>query len=256
MLPDIKTLKSIRTRLKSRKKHKKIKERLAAGYSQKLGFLHIPKTGGSSLGTLGRALVRRGHRFPCHFPHPWRAREILEAFPAMQLVLVLRDPLERAISGFNSRLRQGRPTYDNLWSGAEAAAFAHFPSARAFLEALASEGNEHKRSAAAYAMRKISHLRWNYSYYFRDADFVRQNAGRFALIGDIARMDAFVRAAADLAGAPPDEAAALYARRHEAAVRPSRLLDAFEPDALERIRAHFAKDYAIHAALRDLAEAR
>lgn len=233
----------------------KITDRMDNGYSKKYGFLHIPKTGGSSIEVFGRELVKLGHPFPCPFPHFWRAPEILDAFPRMKLIFVVRDPLERAISGFNSRLRQGRPTYDIIWTNVEATAFAHFPSAKHFLQALLNE-DEYSRSAAIYATRAISHLNWNYIFYFRDIDFIRNNSGRFQLIGDINKMDNFISTITGLAGAPPKIAEKLYSKRHEAGIRPAKVLEGYSEEEIAKIRSFFAKEYEIYDALRALAEAR
>ena len=89
------------------------------------------------------------------------------------MALILRDPLERTISGFNSRLRQGRPTYTSLWKPAEAVVFAHFPDVRRYLDALIAD-DDWSLSACAYARRHVSHLRWNYRYYFRSPEAVRE----------------------------------------------------------------------------------
>jgi hypothetical protein len=69
----------------------------------------------------GNGLVARGYQFPCIFGHGWKAQKILTQFPDMRLCFILRDPLSKMISGFNSRLVQGRPTYNSLWSPQETA---------------------------------------------------------------------------------------------------------------------------------------
>ena len=89
----------------------KMKAQVKAGHNPGLGFLHIPKTGGSGIRALGRNAVERGLPFPSGFSHGWTLEEIRRRFPQMKLAFILRDPLERAISGFNSRLRQGRPPH-------------------------------------------------------------------------------------------------------------------------------------------------
>ena len=49
----------------------KIEGELKRGYHPGLGFLHIPKTGGSGIDRLGRNLVRAGQPFLCYFEHGW-----------------------------------------------------------------------------------------------------------------------------------------------------------------------------------------
>ena len=89
----------------------KIRRQLRAGHGAEVGFLHLPKTGGSGIVSLGRKLVKDGQPFPVCFSHVWSFADVRERYPKMRVTVVVRDPLERAISGFNSRLRQGRPPH-------------------------------------------------------------------------------------------------------------------------------------------------
>lgn len=239
----------------------KIRAQIKSGHNPRLGFLHIPKTGGSGVRQLGHAAIERGQPFPCCFSHDWTVAEIRRRFPQMRLAFILRDPLERVISGFNSRLRQGRPTYRSLWKPAEAAAFAHFPDVRRYLDALLAD-DELSRSACAYAQRHITHLRWNYRFYFRGLGALREHADHLALIGRIEATDAFIEALLAEAGIAPEDIAGLYERRHEAQIRASSVLAGYSEGDVARLRATLADDYAIYEALlrlgrtpRDAAEA-
>ena len=235
------------------KKLSKIKLQIRNGRNPQLGFLHIPKTGGSGISSLGKKAVERHQPFPCSFPHGWRFAEIRKAFPDMRIAFILRDPLERMISGFNSRLRQGRPTYNKLWSPGEAAAFALFPSVKHYLDALISQ-DEYHRSACAYAQRQIQHLRWNYSFYFRSPELVRADTGHIALVGRIEETDRFIDALCLEAGFAPDKIAGLYERRHESKVKPDGVLSAYGPGEVAKMRARLAAEYAIYDVLTELAQ--
>lgn len=82
-----------------------------------------------------------------------------------KLAFTFREPVQRFISGFYSRQRQGRPAYDRIWSPAEAAAFSYFETANDLAEALDSQ-SEKMLSAAYFAFNSIIHLRNNYSFHF------------------------------------------------------------------------------------------
>jgi hypothetical protein len=233
---------------RSGRRVRKIGAQMKHGYHPGLGFLHIPKTGGSGIAELGRKLVRAGQPFPCCFEHNWTFAEIRKRYPKMRMTLILRDPLERTISGFNSRLRQGRPTFTSMWKPAEAVAFAQFRDVRHYLDALIAD-DDWSLSACAYAGRHVIHLRWNYRYYFRSAEAVRKHAGHIALIGRIEETDAFVDALVAEAGIPASACAGLYERRHEAKVRPSRVLAEYGDGDIARMRARLATEYAIYDAL-------
>jgi len=89
-------------------------------------------------------------------------------YPQARIIVVLRDPLERIISGFNFRLREGRPQ-GHPWTANEAIAFGHFGDAESFLDALCSDAPRHI-SALGFCFRNINHLRRGYKFHFGDLD--------------------------------------------------------------------------------------
>lgn len=232
-----------------------IREQIRNGWSGDHGFLHIPKTGGSGVSTYGKELVKRGYRFPVVFPHGWTFREIRENFPRMKVSFILRDPLDRMISGFNSRLRQGRPTYNIVWTPAEAAAFTLFPSVRHWLDALLSD-DEYHISSVNFAMRSIRHLHWNYAFYFERVKVVDEFKESFETIGSIDAVGPFVDRLTATAGAPAAVADELYEKRHESGSRASDALSGYSPDELKRIRNALGREFRIYQALTGLSESR
>jgi len=202
---------------------------------------------------LGRKLVKEGEPFPCTFSHGWTVAEIRQRYPRLRIALLVRDPLERTISGFNSRLRQGRPTYRRMWAPAEAVAFAMFPEVTRYLDALMAD-DEWSISACAYAQRHITHLRHNYGYYFRNPRNVRDHADAIALVGRIEATEAFIDALLAEAGIPAARFAGLYHRRHEAAVPTARVLERYSAGDIARMRARLGNEYSIYNALVRLAE--
>jgi len=98
--------------------------------SKEFGFLHVAKTGGSSLDEFFRLLDEQGKPTPTVFSHMWTAEQVFIKHKNIQLAIILRDPLIRIISGFNSRLRMGRPLRNLNWTTDEAIAFCTFQSDR------------------------------------------------------------------------------------------------------------------------------
>ena len=141
-------------------------------------FLHVGKTGGSGIAKLSRTLIDSGYRPPIKFNHAWKMREIIRVYPKLRLAVVLRDPLERIVSGFNSRLRQGLPYRRIPWRKGEEKAFSFFPNVCDFLRSLISE-DEKSKSAAMFAINNISHLRRGYVYHFHSVDFIRKSTPIF-----------------------------------------------------------------------------
>ncbi len=115
-------------------------------------LLHLPKTGGSAL---AEALwpYRLDYRIEIH-----GHRTTLADIPEQEVAIFsVRDPLSRFCSGFNSRLRQGRPRNDVPWSEREAAAFARFATPNDLAEGLCAADEDRRRQAEA-AVEAIPHL--------------------------------------------------------------------------------------------------
>lgn len=117
-----------------------------------LHFLHIGKTGGSAIKETLRP--RAELNFLGH-PHDVRLTDIPVG---EQIFFSIRHPVDRFVSGFNSRLRRGRPRNDVAWSPGEAKAFSRFPTPTAIAEGLGSQHGE-ERAAAEAGMNEIMHAR-------------------------------------------------------------------------------------------------
>lgn len=236
---------------RNRRKLSKVRNRIRKGFSSEYGFLHIPKTGGTSMVALGNKLVNDGYSFPVNFGHSWNIEEIHDNFPKMKIAVMLRDPLERIISGFNSRLRQGRPSYNAVWTPQEAAAFAILPSAKHLLDAILHE-DDYSISAVAYAFKHILHLKWNYCYYFKNTDVLKNHISMIHLIGHMADFDKFVLDSARSCDAPESLVVKLYARKHISTDPTSSVLDQYSDDEICRMRQRLSKEYAIYHELENL----
>lgn len=133
-------------------------------------LLHIGKTGGTYL----RSIVEHNiDRATNPIEHPWHRATLATTAnkygPNRRFAFVFRDPAERFVSGFNSRMRMGKPTHNAVWTADEAVTFMFFETPNDLAEALYSE-NERLLSASRFAMKAINHLRRNYSFYFESAD--------------------------------------------------------------------------------------
>lgn len=132
----------------------------------KIHVLHIGKTGGTAIRHALASFANR-NLFALH-SHAVRLRDC----PEDELVfVVIRHPVDRFVSGFNSRLRQGRPRYDVPWSRRERLAFALFPSPNHLAEAIGSR-NLLFRIAAFWAMNSIIHVNSRLSYWLESSDYV------------------------------------------------------------------------------------
>lgn len=141
--------------------------------SRPVHFLHIRKTGGTAvkvaLNPVAAAFSIRLH------PHKTRLADVPES---EKTFFVVRDPVARFVSGFNSRLRMGRPLRDRPWNGGEAEAFAVFKTAKALAEALSSED-----PAALAAMRAVRHINQHQSDWIGPEAAVRARLADIVWIG-------------------------------------------------------------------------
>ncbi|RJE86403.1 hypothetical protein [Paracoccus onubensis] len=142
----------------------KVKAGEKAAATQLVCFLHIGKTGGtflksqfSSKEARARNIILSGHNMTLH--------KSLEAYgPQRRLAFFFRDPEERFVSSFYSRLRQGRPTHDVNWTAGEAAAYSFFGDPNSLAEALYGQ-DERLQSAARFAFSSIFHLALSHEHY-------------------------------------------------------------------------------------------
>jgi hypothetical protein len=124
--------------------------------------LHVGKTGGTSLNQVLLEYESSARLRPVFGGHQLRVADVPvgEAF-----MFVLRDPLSRFVSAFNSRLREGRPRYHYPWREDERVAFGEFKTPAALAAALSSR-NPWQRRRAKRAMTAIGHVNTHYSYWF------------------------------------------------------------------------------------------
>lgn len=146
-------------------------------------ILHILKAGGTAIRTaLAPLAAQRGILLHKHDV------TLADIPPGEPIVLVVRDPISRFVSGFNSRLRKGLPRHNNPWSPDEEAAFNRFAMPNALAEALS--GDEEARTAALHAMESITHLRYRLDYWLVSSDYLSSRSQDILLIVSQDRLDA------------------------------------------------------------------
>lgn len=161
----------------------------------KYQFLHISKTGGTALSEVLERFEdkvrKRGHRF--------RLEDIPET---RKVVFVVREPVDRFVSGFNSRLRKGLPRHRLPWSPAERVAFRRFKTPNALAEALS--GSEEERAAAQAAMDGIMHSSLKLTYTLGTLPEFESRREQIAWIGHQPTLTADFERLKALLGLPDD----------------------------------------------------
>ncbi|MEO9964290.1 MAG: sulfotransferase family 2 domain-containing protein [Reichenbachiella sp.] len=129
-----------------------------------LHFLHIGKTGGSAIKyALQEPGLSNTYDIILH------NHEIaLSDIPlGEKFFFSVRNPIDRFVSGFYSRLRQGSPKYKSPWSADEKKAFNLFSIPNELAEAL-SHADTDLKSEAQMAMKAIGHVNSSYWQWFKE----------------------------------------------------------------------------------------
>lgn len=206
-----------------------------------LHYIHIGKTGGSAL----RRVIEKypqTDRYKIHYyPHGGRFRGIPEG---EKLLITTRDPVTRFVSGFNSRLRRGRPLYDGGWTPNERIVFSNFETPNALAKALYSS-NDDERQTAEFAMDVISHLtkRSSFKGYFTSPEYVRSRADDILAVMQMETFDEDFERVKKLIGWPPE--AELTKDKVLMHATPRGFNTQLEEDEAENVRRWYAEDYEI-----------
>jgi hypothetical protein len=140
-------------------------------------FLHIRKTGGTSIKAALRG-VSVTFGIVLH-DHKYRMPNVPPGHPVM---FCIRDPVSRFISGFNDRLRQGRPRFEVKWNRIERHAFENFQSPNELAEALSS-ARRRLRKSAEQAMNDITHVKTPLSHWLDSVECVKSRLSSIVWIG-------------------------------------------------------------------------
>lgn len=215
-----------------------------AGPILSFGFLHVGKTGGNTVQEYIEPLAAaHGVEFRS-FGHDVRLRDALATDPEMKLSLVVRDPAERFVSAFWSRLRNGRPKRNSLWSPEEAVAFQWFATPDELARALEAE-DERLTSAAFFAMNAISHLRRNFAWALGSPEYLEQVRDRLFFVAVLDDLD---QRLPEMAGRMNLPRSALPASPRHVHVRPEgrSSADELSEPGLASLRRFWAADFAIY----------
>lgn len=153
------------------------------------GILHLRKTAGTALkAVIDRHLEMTACQEIAFFGHDMTLSRFISEYPSAQAIFIIRDPISRFVSGFYSRLRQGRPRYDYPWRSGEAKAFARFQTPNQLAEALSGYRFGIRRHAIA-AMNSIGHVKHTYLDSLGMPDFLERIKDRIVFIGHQTHFD-------------------------------------------------------------------
>ncbi|MGA2927879.1 MAG: sulfotransferase family 2 domain-containing protein [Solirubrobacteraceae bacterium] len=130
-------------------------------------FVHVGKTAGTAVKFALQPAAHEGEYDLRFHEHEVTLRDIPRG---ERVFFVVRDPIDRFVSGFYSRRRQGRPRYEYPWSAEESDAFRSFATADSLAIAL-SESDPRDHAAAIAAMKSIGHVRDSYWRWFDSPEY-------------------------------------------------------------------------------------
>jgi hypothetical protein len=130
-------------------------------------MLHIGKTGGTAVKLALDGQLSSGNYSIVLHQHNVKFMDIPRG---ERVIFFLRDPLNRYVSGFCSRQRQGQPRYISPWNEGEKAAFAYFKTPDQLARALSSQNGE-ENAKAIFAMKSIGHVKTHYWDWFESPDY-------------------------------------------------------------------------------------
>jgi hypothetical protein len=209
-------------------------------------FLHIGKTGGTAI----RHALRRHRTTPRYglILHDHGTR-LMDVPAGDRIVIFLRDPVSRFVSGFHSGQRQGRPRFFVPWTADEAAAFERFATPNELALALSSD-DPVRRAHAEEAMHSIRHVKFPLTDWLGSEDYVRSRLPDMFFIGfqetlaaDFERLKARLGLAGDVR-LPDDDLAAHRNPRH--------LDTALDPAATRNLERWYAADVHLYQLCRRL----
>jgi hypothetical protein len=200
-------------------------------------LLHPGKTGGTAIKSALKPLRTAGRYEIQLHGHKTTLRDIPRG---EKIFFVVRDPVERYVSAYNSRLRQGLPRYKVPWTPEERAAFNEFPSADELARALSCEEAD-RRARACQAMSSIQHVRDSYWRWLIHGQMLGRRRGDLMLVlwlPDIA--DGFARLCdlLELPGSPTLPSDEVGAHRS-----PSYVNTYMSEQAMANARRWYAQDY-------------
>jgi tRNA-dihydrouridine synthase len=211
-------------------------------------MLHIGKTGGTytrhiiSSIPAAEGMIR-------FLPHGFNLETALNNFPHEHAIFAIRNPLAIFVSGFNSRLRQGRPRYNNPWSANETIAFSAFQTPNELAEALGSEKPE-LRERAEFSMQSIQHVSRGLKWYLQSTALVRQCRSRISFILQQESLDEDIRRLLAKNGISSP-----HAPIHDDVIRhssPAELDTSLSPTAVHNLTEWYRTDLDLYEVCKDL----
>lgn len=238
---------------KARSRSSKDQAVTSANDSVRYAYIHIGKTGGTSVGKLSKKANDAGYETPKALGHDTQLKKASADFPNALFSFTIRDPIERMISAFDSRMRQSRPAYTALWKTEEAVCYLWFPTSFDFFKALLSE-DEREKSAGLFALHNLGHIRRGYRYHFGSVASLRSLRDRIYYIGELEAGSAAHMGYFEPTGVPDEflETNQIHAHSGGGSTTSSKLM--IPVTMLTELKDYFSEEYEVYEELKHIAK--
>lgn len=180
-------------------------------------FIHIGKTGGTLIREVLSSLPDEHRRKFRLLGHDVSLPQAIEARPDMPVFFSVRRPETLFVSAFNSRRRQGRPTYDRPWNRRERIAFSVFETPNDLAEAL-DANDPHVKGSAELSMLAINHVSKGLRWHLGSPEALGEHREQIEFILLQEQLEQDLRAFAARVGVPLDESRVSPAERFHTSV--------------------------------------
>ena len=204
---------------------------------EKVHFLHIGKTGGSAI-----KFALKGHqRTKNYVIHLHEHHFRLDNIPkGEKLFFGVRDPVDRFISAFYSRKREGKPRYAALWSEEEKEAFNRFETPNELALAL-SVKDDIVKSEAIRAMRSIAHVKDSYWDWFVSETYFLERMSDVLFVCEQENLENDFKRLKDILSLPKH--IELPKDSYQAHANPKDIDKKLESQAVINLKRWYSKDY-------------
>ena len=203
-------------------------------------FLHIGKTGGTAIKEALKHFSEHGNLKIWLHGHEVKLSDIPRGD---KVVIFIRDPISRFVSGFYSRMRQGRPRYNAPWTPGEAQAFRIFKTPNELAKSL-SASDPNLRKAAVKAMKNIRHVNTFLSDWLISKEYLLKRREDILFIGCQESLDQDFEILKKLLKLPPE--ITLPKDPVKAHKNPLHVNKNLEEKAVENLRKWYTKDYELY----------
>jgi hypothetical protein len=208
-----------------------------------LHMIHIPKTGGTAVVNALRGKWDKGSGSPGDWDLQYRGHE--QTLPGLLqgewFFFAVRDPVDKFVSKFYDRRREGGPSYSLAWTPDEAMWFERFPTAEALALALPS-------ADAQAAIETFDGVNSHYANWLGSPEYLLERSATLLAILRQSHLAQDFAAFAHLIGLPEATLPREASLAHRAPRRPV----ALSPRAAQNVREWFADDYAFAEVFEEL----